>query len=95
MKIAADAKLDDGLFDIVNIGDITTARLLRHAHALYRGTLENLDEVKVTRARKIEISSVEPAREIHIETDGELPGKLPAVYEVVPNALRVRMPKKN
>lgn len=92
MLIAAGAKLDDGLLDIVNIGDISTARLLMNAHTLYRGTLGDLDEVKVTRARKIEISSADPTREIHLETDGELPGRLPAVYEVVPNALRVRMP---
>ncbi|MFN0141798.1 MAG: diacylglycerol/lipid kinase family protein [Pyrinomonadaceae bacterium] len=95
MLIAAGAKLDDGLLDIVNIGDISTARLLLNAHTLYRGTLGDLDEVKVTRARKIEISSADPSREIHLETDGELPGKLPAVYEIVPNALRVRMPTKN
>lgn len=92
MLIARDAKLDDGLLDIVNIGDISTARLLLNAHTLYRGTLGDLAEVKVTRARKIEISSADQAREIHIETDGELPGKLPAIYEIVPKALRVRVP---
>lgn len=92
MLIAADAKPDDGLFDIVNIGDIGTIRLVLNAHTLYRGTLANLDEVKVTRARKIEISAAEPAREIRIETDGELPGRLPAVYEIFPRVLRVRVP---
>ncbi len=92
MLIARDAKLDDGLLDIVNIGDIGTARLLLNAHTLYRGTLGDLDEVKVTRARKIEISSADPMREILIETDGELPGRLPAVYQIVPDALRVRVP---
>lgn len=93
MLIARDAKLDDGLLDIVNIGDISTARLLIHAHTLYRGTLGDLTEVKVTRARKIEISSADSSREIHIETDGELPGKLPAIYEIIPNALNVRFPR--
>lgn len=93
MLIARDAKLNDGLFDIVNIGDISTARLLINAHTLYRGTLGDLTEVKVTRARKIEISSADSSREIHIETDGELPGKLPAIYEIIPNALNVRFPR--
>jgi diacylglycerol kinase family enzyme len=31
---------------------------------------------------------------INIEVDGELPGKLPAVFEILPNALRVRVPKQ-
>jgi YegS/Rv2252/BmrU family lipid kinase len=95
MMIAPDARLNDGLLDIVNIGDIGTARLLLNAHTLYRGTLGDVAEVKVARARKIEISSADTSREVHIETDGELPGRLPAVYEVVPNALRVRMPTGN
>ena len=25
--------------------------------------------------------------DIHLETDGELPGKLPATYEIIPKAL--------
>lgn len=93
MLIARDAKLDDGLLDVVNVGDISTAKLLLSAHTLYRGTLGNLNEVNVKRARKIEISAADNSREIHIETDGELPGKLPAIYEIVPNALRVRFPQ--
>lgn len=89
MAIAPDAKMNDGLFDVVNIGDISTLRILLNGISLYRGTHTSLPEVKVTRARRIEISSAE---EVLIETDGELPGRLPAVYEVVPAAIRVRVP---
>lgn len=92
MKIAPEAKINDGFFDVVNIGDIRTAKILLNAYTLYRGTHLSLEEVKATLARRVEVS---PAgdEEIHIETDGELPGKLPAVFEIVPNALKVRVPK--
>ncbi len=92
MMIAPDAKINDGLFDVVNIGDISTARVLLNAHTLYRGTHNSLAEVKSTIARKVEVSAADPHREILLETDGELPGKLPATYEIVPNALRIRVP---
>ena len=92
MLIAPEAKLDDGLFDVVNIGDLGTLKILLNAHTLYRGTHVNLPEVRVRHARRIEISSADPTCEIHLETDGELPGKLPAVYEIVPTALRLRVP---
>lgn len=92
MMIAPDAKLTDGLLDVVNIGDIGTARIIAKAHTLYRGTHYELKEVQDTLARRIEVSAADPMQEIHIETDGELPGRLPAVYEVVPAALRVRVP---
>lgn len=92
MKIAPGAKIDDGLFDVVNIGDISTARIILNAHTLYRGTHLDLTEVKSTSAARVEAEAVDPGQEIHIEIDGELPGKLPAVFEIVPGALKVRVP---
>ncbi len=93
MMIAPNAKINDGLLDVVNIGDIRTAKILLNAYTLYRGTHLELPEVKDTLARRIEVRAVDPSREIHLETDGELPGKLPAVYEVAPNALKIRVPR--
>ena len=94
MKIAPEAKINDGFFDVVNIGDIRTARILMNAHKLYLGSHLEMEEVKSTLAKRVEVSPVNDKMEIHLETDGELPGKLPAVYEVVPSALRVRVPRK-
>lgn len=94
MKIAPDAKLNDGFLDLVNIGDIRTAKILLNAYTLYRGTHLDLKEVKSKLVRKIEVSAVNKDQEIRLETDGELPGKLPAIFEIVPNALRIRVPRK-
>ena len=95
MMIAPEARINDGLLDVVNIGDIGTAKIILNALTLYRGTHNRLDEVNSTLAQRIEIAAADPSREILIETDGELPGKLPATYEIVPNALRVRVPLTN
>ena len=92
MKIAPDAVIDDGLFDVVNIGDIKTAKIMLNVQKLYAGTHYSLDEVKHTTAKRIEVSAF-GNEEIHLETDGELPGKLPAVFEILPGILRVRVPK--
>ena len=91
MLIAPEAKLDDGYFDVINIGDLGTVKILLNAHTLYRGTHLELPEVKSKLAKRVEISAV-GGEDIHIETDGELPGRLPAVYEIVPKALRLRVP---
>jgi diacylglycerol kinase family enzyme len=93
MKIAPEASLADGLFDIVNIGDISTMRILMNAHTLYRGTHLGLTEVNTRQARRIEAKPFDENAEIHIETDGELPGMLPATYEIVPAALKLRVPR--
>jgi diacylglycerol kinase (ATP) len=93
MKIAPDAQLNDGLFDVVNIGDIKTAKILLNAWKLYGGSHLSLDEVKHTNAKRVEIKPSKDDEIVHLETDGELPGKLPAIYEMVPQALKVRVPK--
>lgn len=93
MMIAPEAKLADGSLDVINIGDIKTAKIILNAYTLYRGTHLDLPEVKDTLAKRIEARPFNDLDEVHIEVDGELLGKLPAIYEVVPNALRIRAPK--
>jgi YegS/Rv2252/BmrU family lipid kinase len=93
MKIAPAAKINDGFLDVINIGDIRTAKIILNAYTLYRGTHLDLSEVKDTLAKRIEARPLREDQEVHIEIDGELPGKLPALYEVVPGALRIRVPK--
>lgn len=92
MLIAPSATLNDGLFDVVNIGDINTAKIVLNSYTLYRGTHLNLPEVSSIPAKRIEARPLEEGEEILIEVDGELLGKLPATYEIVPNALVVRTP---
>lgn len=93
MNIAPEAKLDDALFDVVNIGDIKTAKIILNAYKLYNGSHLELKEVKATQAKRVEVSPTDRNQNIFLETDGELPGKLPAVYEIVPQILKVRVPK--
>jgi YegS/Rv2252/BmrU family lipid kinase len=92
MMIAPDAKIDDGLLNIVSIGDISTAKILLNAYSLYKGTHQSLPQVDSATASKIEISAVDDTNPIYLETDGELPGQLPATYEIVTAALKVRVP---
>ncbi len=94
MKIAPAAKINDGFLDVINIGDIHTAKIILNAYTLYRGTHLDLSEVKDTLAKRIEARPMNEGQEVHIEIDGELAGRLPAAYQVVPSALRVRVPAR-
>ncbi len=92
MKIAPEAKINDGFLDIINIGDIKTLKILLNAYKLYGGSHLALKEVKSTTAKRVEVSAFDEDETIFLETDGELPGKLPAVFEIIPNALKIRIP---
>jgi YegS/Rv2252/BmrU family lipid kinase len=91
MKIAPKALLDDGLFDVVAVGDVSAATVLKNSYRLYLGTHLGMSEVKHTLARRV---SARPAsgEEVKLEVDGELAGRLPAEFEILPRALRVRHP---
>lgn len=91
MKIAPEAKLDDGLFDVVMIGEISSAKILANSYKLYSGTHFGVQEVHYTTAKRIEIKPI-GGEIVPFETDGELPGFLPATFEIVPGALKIRFP---
>jgi diacylglycerol kinase (ATP) len=90
MKVAPDALLDDGQFDVVSINDLGALKILTNAHKLYRGTHLEMEEVHQARARIVTARAARKGEEVAIEIDGELPGRLPARFEILPRALRVR-----
>jgi diacylglycerol kinase (ATP) len=93
MKIAPEAKLADGWFDVVTIGDLGPAKILTNAPRLYLGAHLGMQEVKHELAKKITVRPAVKNSEVILEVDGELPGQLPASFQVVPQALRIRCPK--
>src|SRR5205085_917592 len=89
MKLAPDASPDDGLFDVVLIGDVNRIDFLRTAPKLYSGAYLAHPKVETFRSRRVAVDAPTP---LPIELDGEQPGTTPARWQVVPGALRVRVP---
>ena len=91
MKIAPDAKLTDGKFDIVGVGDLSALKIFTSAPRVYMGSHLSMPEVSHAHARKVTIRPADRGSEVALEIDGELPGKLPATFQIIPEALRVRV----
>jgi YegS/Rv2252/BmrU family lipid kinase len=91
MKICPEARLDDGALDLVTVGDFSRVEVLTKIGRLYQGTHLELDEVEAARVTRLEAAPVDADARIPIELDGETPGHLPAVFEIRPGALRVRV----
>ncbi|MFB7053631.1 diacylglycerol kinase [Streptomyces vinaceus] len=85
MRICADAVPDDGLFDVVVVGDCSRATLLKVFPQVYKGTHLNHPKVTVHRAAKVTLE----AAGITAYADGEPLGPLPVTAECVPGALRL------
>ena len=90
MWLAPDASPDDGLFDVIVIGDITKVDFASTAPKIYKGTYLAHPKVDLEQAK---IVSVDAAEALPIELDGEQVGTTPARFEVVPGALRIRVPR--
>jgi len=83
---APKAVMNDGLFDIVNLGDLNIVENLFNLPKLYMGTHLNMNKVSSYRGKKVVADSEE---EVLLEVDGELIGRLPATFEVIPNAISI------
>jgi YegS/Rv2252/BmrU family lipid kinase len=90
MWLAPEASPDDGLFDVLMIGDVTKLDFATTAPKLYRGKHIGHPKIDLTRARVV---TVDGAETLPIELDGEQVGTTPARFEIVPSALRVRVPR--
>lgn len=91
MKICPEARIDDGALDLVTVGDLTKGEVLTNLGRLYEGTHLELDAVENARVTRVAVEPVETDARIPIELDGETPGHLPAVFEILPSALRIRI----
>ncbi len=87
MKCAPMARPDDGLLEVIAIGDFGKAEIALKFFTFMRGTYLNEDKVKHCSARSARLYSTE---EVPLELDGEITGTLPASLEVLPHALRLR-----
>ncbi|MET0590017.1 MAG: diacylglycerol kinase family protein [Naasia sp.] len=85
MRIAPDARLDDGVFDVVLVHPLGRLRFLRLFPRVFSGTHIGLPEVELVRARRVVID----AERIVAYADGERLGPLPVEIRVVPGALDV------
>ncbi len=89
MFIAPDAKLDDGEFDIVCVGEVSKLRFVGNLPKVFKGTHVERDEVRVFRVPHLELSSSRP---FPVYADGEHLTDLPASLRVLPRALGMLVP---
>jgi YegS/Rv2252/BmrU family lipid kinase len=90
MKLTPEAEPDDGLFDVLTLGDLTKADLLANLPKIYRGTHLPHPKAELLRGRTVSVDAETP---LPVELDGEQPGTTPARFEVRPRALRLRVPR--
>ena len=85
-KAAPNAQLDDGLFDIISVGDIGFLTLVSNLGKFRNGTYLEDPRVSFWRGRTVVASSEETQL---VEMEGEVVGRLPARFEMLPKAMKL------
>ncbi len=86
MHIAPEAVPDDGLFDIVTVGDMGKLELIRNIGKVYGGTHLGHPKVASYRGREVVVKSAPAAM---LDLDGEQPGRTDASFTLLPRLLDV------
>jgi diacylglycerol kinase (ATP) len=89
MMLCPEASPDDGLFDVLLIGDITKRDLVQTLPKIYRGRHLPHPKAELLRGTVVSVDSDE---RLPVQLDGEQPGTTPVRFELVPRALRLRVP---
>jgi len=86
IPVAPAAELDDGLMDILVIPAISVAKLALILPSILAGRHVGNPDLILQRARTFRVSS---SPNFGLNTDGEVIGEAPALYDVLPQALTV------
>lgn len=87
MMFAPDALPDDGLIDLVLTRDLNRSTILRELPRIRRGTHLRNERVRLLRARRVRVET--DADPLLVEADGNVRGRTPAEFRIVPSALSV------
>ncbi|MBI5115128.1 diacylglycerol kinase family lipid kinase [Candidatus Poribacteria bacterium] len=88
MRIAPQAKVDDGLFDILVIEHTSLLESLNSIPKLYKGTHIENPKVEYLKGKTV---IAESSDVVLLDVEGEQIGRLPARFEILPAAINVKV----
>ena len=86
MKIAPQAKMDDGLLDICVVGGVDTFKLFCMFPTVYSGNHLKIREVDYSQAMRVRVETEHP---LNVYADGEYVCQTPVEVSIQPAALKV------
>lgn len=90
MHTAPTALPDDGFLDLVIVPALRPMELASDLRRLYNGTILQHPRVLHRRCQRVEATSDEA---VAIGVDGESQYRLPATFDILPSAIRVKIPE--
>jgi len=89
LMIAPQAKLNDGLFDVCIVKDLTKLALIKMIPKVFKGEHIHHPAVEMHRSRRVFLSS---STKMATQADGEVLGTLPREFRIAPCKQKVFLP---
>ena len=86
MKISPDARIDDGLFDICLVSEISRFEIIKFLPKVFSGGHKAHKAFEVFRGKDVKIEFDTPTM---AQVDGEIIGFTPVTFSILPKALKV------
>ncbi len=90
LHMCPEADPGDGLFDVLALGHLTKRDLAFTLPKAYSGRHLPHPKAELLRGRVVTVDAEQP---LPLQLDGEQPGTTPVRFEIVPGALRLRVPR--
>lgn len=92
MKIAPEADVSDGLFDVCILGELSRPDFLKSFPTVYAGKHLTHPKITLLRAQRVRVDCLGTEPKLSGQADGEMIGQVPFEFAVEPQALEVYVP---
>ena len=89
MMLSPDARPDDGRLDVVSVSGLSRVEIMREMTRIHSGGHIANQKVRVLQGTAVRIETFALEDALLIEADGNLRGRTPVEFKVMPKALRV------
>lgn len=88
MMLSPEAKTDDGKLDVITVTGLNRLEIVRELTRIHQGGHIANPKVRVMQGECVSIETFSPADAMLIEADGNVRGRTPVKFRVMPKALR-------
>jgi len=89
MNLSPGARVDDGRLDVLTACNLTSLQILRELTRVHTGGHLKNPKVSCERGVRVQIETIDGGAGLGVEADGDVRGRTPAEFRVMPAALRV------
>jgi diacylglycerol kinase (ATP) len=89
MMLSPNAQLDDGKLDVVTASGFNRMAVIRELPRIHRGGHVKNPKVRITQGKKVHIETFSEEDGMLIEADGNVRGRTPVEFRIMPSALRI------